>query len=356
VRAALETVDFMSLILKDLHKNFLATGVGSLSIVEPQAAVDSVLGSFQRQIPFWPQLPRRSFCENMYVQFTENLPGICVDEVKKSVWVDTQKDDYLEKFEQCFHNIQASEVDYFSISRPYAEGLYVLTERLMAAGWDQWVKAQLIGPVSLGLTLLDENKSPVVYNPDFFEMLGGFLALKSAWLIRQLRVTDRTKVIIFIDEPYLVAVGTSQCALPKEKITEKINQVVAVIHENGALAGLHCCGNTDWELVLDSNIDILNFDAYGYLDKLLLYDKAVGRFLKRGGIPAVGIVPNNEDIESPGLLDRIWQELMARRELLVNGALVTTSCGCSGLSVALTAEAFTACTQLAERLNTYFNG
>lgn len=346
----------MSSILKDLHKNFLATGVGSLSIADPQAAVDSVLGSFQKHIPFWPQLPRRSFCENMYVQFTENLPGICVDEVKKSVWVDTRKDDYLEKFERCFHNIQASEVDYFSISRLYAEGLYVLTERLMAAGWDQWVKAQLIGPVSLGLTLLDENKNPVVYNPDLFELLGGFLALKSAWLIRQLRVTGRTKIIIFIDEPYLVAVGTSQCALPKEKIAEKINQVVGVIHENGALAGLHCCGNTDWELVLDTGIDILNFDAYGYLDKLLLYDKAVDRFLKRGGIPAVGIIPNNEDIESVGLMDRIWQELMNHRELLANGALVTTSCGCNGLSVALTAEAFTACTQLAERLNTYFNG
>jgi len=340
--------------LKGLGKDFLATGVGSLPYTDSRAAVDAVLESFAGHMPFWPQLPRRSFYENMYVQFTENFPGMRLDESRKSAWVDTVGPDYLTQFEECFHRIEATDLDYFAISRPYAESLYGLCDRLAAAGWQGWVKAQIIGPVSLGLTLLDESKNPILYNPELFEMLPSFLALKSAWLIRQARVTASTKVVIFVDEPYLVAVGTSQCSLPKETIAAKINQVVRAIHQNGSLAGLHCCGNTDWEMVLNTDIDILNFDAYGYMDKLLIYEKAIARFLKKGGVFAFGIVPNTEDIAQEGLVERFTEILMRHPALLANGALVTTSCGCNALSQELARRALETCAQLAGRLKGEF--
>ena len=36
-------------------------------------------------IPFWPQLPRFRFKEDMYAQFAEHFPGIMVDEEKQSL-------------------------------------------------------------------------------------------------------------------------------------------------------------------------------------------------------------------------------------------------------------------------------
>lgn len=339
---------------KEFGNAILATGVGSLPYADSAQAVEEVLKEFSGHIPFWPQLPRRSFYENMYVQFTEHLPGIRLDQDTKSVWVDTHQDEYLTQFEECFSRLQASDLDYFCISRSYAESLYLLCDRLKASQKQEWVKAQIIGPLSLGLTLLDEKKNPILYNAELFEMLPSFLALKAAALIRQIRLTPRTKTIIFLDEPYLVAVGTSACSLPRETITSQINQVVSVIHEHGSFAGLHCCGNTDWEMVLNTDIDILNFDAYGYMDKLLIYEKAIDRFVKRGGIFAFGIVPNTEDISQAGLVDRLSGTLLQRPDLLKNGALITTCCGCSGLSPELTHKALGVCAELAGRLKGSF--
>lgn len=241
-------------------------------------------------------------------------------------------------------------MDYFEITPSYAQGLYFLSDRLKELQWQGWVKAQVIGPLSLGLSLLDENKNPILYNAELDGLLPLFLSFKASWIIRQLKVCEKTKIIIFIDEPYLVAVGTSQCSLSRKAIIDKINQVVGVIHDNGAVAGLHCCGNTDWELVMATDIDILNFDAYGYFDKLLLYEHALASFLKRGCILALGIVPNNEDILKEALSDELFEVLKENKKILANGALITTSCGCSGMTEKLAGKAHGLCAELAERL------
>lgn len=341
-------------LLNEFKGNFLATGVGSLPHADARQALDLVFDCFGFHVPFWPQLPRRSFLENMYVQFGGAFPGLKIDEASKSVWVDTQDASYLAQLEECFNKTQAADVDHFAINRSCAEGLHLFASRLKGMSWQGWAKAQVIGPLSLGLTLLDENKSPILYNAELSELLPVFLSLKAAWLIRTLRVHAKTKVIIFIDEPYLVAVGTSAMSLARVDIIEKINQVVRLIHADGALAGIHCCGNTDWEMVLETDIDIVNFDAHGYLDRVLLYEKTFASFLKRGGIPAIGIIPTSEEALAPDIASRSAETLLRHPGLLKNGALITTSCGCNGLSEKSARFAHEACAEVAERLRAEF--
>ena len=52
----------------------LPTALGSLPIVDPTEACRLMTQSFPA-IPVWPQLPKRTYLENMYVQFSEGLPG-----------------------------------------------------------------------------------------------------------------------------------------------------------------------------------------------------------------------------------------------------------------------------------------
>lgn len=341
-------------LIDDIKGNFIATGVGSLPFLDTQEAVNFVFDVLGQHIPYWPQLPKRTFCENMYVQFSEGLPGIKIDEKEKAVWVDTSCEQYLSSLEESFNKIEATDVDFFSVGRQYAEGLYAISERMMELNWEGWAKAQVIGPISLGLTLFDEKKNPIIYNAELRELIPSLLSLKAAWIGKQLKVNSKTKIMIFLDEPYLVAVGTNQCSLDSKVIIENINRVVSVIHEAGALAGLHCCGNTDWNMLMQTNIDILNFDAYGYLDKLLLYDKALNAFLKRGGILAPGVVPSNTDVAQEGLADRLFNILKSNPVLFKNGMIVTPSCGCSGLSPQLAKKAALMCVELAERMKVEF--
>ena len=117
----------------------------------------------------------------------------------------------------------------------------------------------------------------------------------------------------------------------------------------GALAGIHVCANTDWLLAFDAGLDVINFDAYGYMDRFALYGEACDAFWARGGIVAWGIVPTND----PEAIVKETGESLARRLLegmsgfvsdrtplsrILEQSLITPSCGCGSLSEELTAR------------------
>ena len=99
---------------------------------------------------------------------------------------------------------------------------------------------------------------------------------------------------------------------------------------------MHCCGNTDWSLLLATSVDILSFDTYEYAETLALYPEDVRAFLARGGLIAWGITPHTaavwqETVES--LVDRLHEamDLLVRkgvpRDDILAASMVTPSCG-----------------------------
>ena len=103
------------------------------------------------------------------------------------------------------------------------------------------------------------------------------------------------------------------------------------------LKAIHCCGNTDWGLVLATDIDVLNFDAYGYANTLFLYPEEVMDFLKKGGILAWGIVPTNEEDlfkeNADSLVARLENNMktLAQKGIsmdeILQSSIITPSCG-----------------------------
>jgi len=161
------------------------------------------------------------------------------------------------------------------------------------------------------------------------------ISIKARWQIRKLReMAEGT--IIFIDEPYLVSIGSSYVNINIDETMAAINEVAHSIKQEGALAGLHCCGNTDWPMILGSDIDILSFDAYNFMTQFTLFRKEIREFLGRGGAIAWGIVPTMaDDLKKntvEGLLDQFKKGLEALGGLGEGmSSLVTPSCGVGSL-------------------------
>ena len=59
--------------------------------------------------------------------------------------------------------------------------------------------------------------------------------------------------------------------MTRDDTVAKLGEVIEAVHAEGALAGVHCCGNTEWPILIDAGVDILNFDAFDYGDTILLY-------------------------------------------------------------------------------------
>lgn len=318
---------------------FLATGVGSLPHTNPQEACELVIKYLGQDIPFWPQLPKKNFKENMYVQYSQGLPGVVVDEYKQHIYIDTAKDGYVKELESAYEHYLADDLEYFAISQDYAAGLYEFLSILgrwprQRRGWRdrRYIKGHTIGPISFGLSVTDQNKKASIYNQEFCECLVKVLAIKVRWQIRKLQdAFPGAHIIIFIDEPYLVSVGSSFFNIKIEDVINMLNELIEAIHREGAFSGIHCCGNTDWGMVLKTNIDILNFDGCNYLETIFIYRQDLDNFLKKYGVLAWGIIPNNAEGALPNI-DTLREKINKSTPYGKSLGIITPSCGLSATS------------------------
>jgi methionine synthase II (cobalamin-independent) len=285
----------------------LPTIIGSMPHTDPAKAC-ALIARFLKDIPAWPQLPRRAFAENMYVQYSEGFPNIVVENSR--VYVDTSKD-YTKALETVYQAYLENDASKFPISKDYAAGFYAFLDQPKIS--PRAVKGHVTGPLSWGLTIPDENKKSILYHDILGDAIPKLLKLKAAWQENKLKNISKN-TITFVDEPIMASYGSVVASGPlskPEKIAELLNEVFDGI---SGLKGIHCCGNTDWSILLKTKLDILNFDAYEYAQSLALYPAEVKKFLARGGCIAWGIVPNH--MESLGkesvasLKDRL-EEAMA---------------------------------------------
>jgi hypothetical protein len=271
--------------------NFLTTHVGSIPHTKADEISEKLTGLLD--VPAWAQLPRTSFRESMYVQYSSALPGLVVDEAKEKVYFDTSVDltDALETF---YTPVLADDVDAFALRPEYARGYFAMFEQLQKTK-GEWAKGQVTGPISFGLTVTDQNLRASLYDELIADAIVKNSVMGARWQIRQLK-TVRPNVIMFLDEPYMAAFGSAFISLSREQAVAYLDEVFDAIHAEGGVAGIHCCANTDWGVLLATKVDILNLDAYGFIENLALYPVELREFLDRGGSVCWGIVPNNREI------------------------------------------------------------
>ena len=283
-----------------LRAGCLTTAMGIMPHTDVERALELALSL---DIPFWPQLPNTSFYEDMYVQTSQNLPGIVVDRDNEKISFDTAKfESELGAYSQ-----KMAEPETFALGRSYSE----IFHKFLAKDLRNYaaIRGQLTGPVSFGFRVTDEDSRPIIYDEGVRALLFDFIQRKANTQYRQLKERNEN-AFVWLDEPGLGWVFSGLSGYNDVQAKQDYHDFLSGLDGPRAL---HLCANVNLPYLLGLGIHILSFDAYqiGLMPKG--YASAVADFIGKGGIIAWGIVPTDStglSKETPatlaGLLSGYW--------------------------------------------------
>jgi methionine synthase II (cobalamin-independent) len=296
------------------------------------------------QMPYWPQLPQRDPTEDMAPQYVSALEPL-VSGVPGSRQVrafgELSREEALAAF---YERLMGGPVESFAPEAARAAGWPVFIDAVGAAEASAfpWLKGHVTGPITMCLSVAGPDGKALLYDDEAAEAIARGLGAAAGAQAAALAGLGR-RAMIFLDEPALSGFGSAFTPVSRETV---LALLAACLEEARARAeltvGVHCCGNTDWSLLVESGAEVINLDSAGYGDHLLLYPEAVDALLARGGAVAWGAVPTleykgNETAE--GLwagLKELLEGLEAKgldRQRLASQALVTPACGMGSLKV-----------------------
>ncbi len=232
-------------------------------------------------IPFWPQLPKVSLYEDMYVQASQNFPGIAIDFDKVRLSFDTAR--FEQELDEYFGKMDDPET--FVLTAEYSAVFHKFLSKELE-GYKA-VRGQNIGPVSFGFKVLDENLKPVIYNDEARAILFDFIQKKANIQFRELKEKN-PNAFVWLDEPGLGYVFSGLSGYNEQQAKEDYHNFVDGLE---GPKGLHLCAEVNLPYLLELGVEILSFDAYqiGFMPRE--YTGNVAEFIKSGGVISWGIIP-----------------------------------------------------------------
>jgi len=329
------------MVEKPPNFGFMATGIGSVPFLEVEATCREINRLFPH-MPFWPQFVKRSYLEDMSVQYSEGLPLLAVNQEKRTLAVSQSGKRELELV-SFYERFLSEDIEAFAISEAYAPGLYTLMASLdeVKSGQAVYIKGQTVGPITFTSGILGLDGRPVIHDPELSEALVRGLAIKALWQVRVLEKSGR-RPVIFLDEPSLSAVGSAFSSIQRQDVIDKLQMMISYLKSHSdCLVGIHCCGNTDWAMIMAARPDIINFDAFEFMEHFLLYPDGIASFLQGGGTIAWGIVPTSGftgDESEKELMKKIGEGIKKIKKTGINPQIIaersifTPSCGMGSMT------------------------
>jgi hypothetical protein len=260
--------------------NLLTTAMAVMPHTNINRALEMALSL---DVPFWPQLPRYSYYEDMYVQASEHFPGIILDVEKRTLRLSIEK--FTNELEEAMAHFE--EPEYFDISETYSE-VYHRFLKLDLADRPA-IRGQLEGPISFGFNVVDQDNRPILFDDTVRPFIIEFLARRINIQLSKLKKINQN-AFMFIDEPGLQFVFSAMSGYGDVAARKDMEIFFSLIERP---RGVHLCGNPDWDFLLGLDLDILSLDVYSNGEVFASYTSSIKKFLDRGGILVWGIVPTN---------------------------------------------------------------
>ncbi|MCR6545472.1 hypothetical protein NVS47_08070 [Dehalobacterium formicoaceticum] len=309
-----------------LPGNCMTTAMGIMPHKEIEPAMKLALSL---DIPFWPQLPKFSYYEDMYVQVSENFPGIIVDEKNQRITLDM--DGFMNDLP--LYLDESQDEAYFHLTGKYSQTF----DTFLAQDLTKYkmIRGQNIGPISFGLKIVDKDKKPIIYNDEVRGFLYEFIAQKVNAQYRQLKAKNEN-TFVWLDEPGLQILFGPFTGYSSDSAKKDFAEFLDGVE---GPRGVHLCGNPDWSFLISGlGLDILSMDAYSWGHVFTRYRDEVAAFLKEGGIISWGLVPtlteelSQENIQKlAGKLEGFWDYLVSSgvdKELILDRSWIAPSRCC----------------------------
>lgn len=321
---------------------------GGLPHESSQAALELILATTPT-LPAWPVAPQRTGRDPAVLLAAAGFPGLHIESERIAVDRETAEQG-LDRLGLAYLR------DERSIGALAAEQMTSLSDLLRQAESrkPQALKAELLGPISLSLMLVDSQEQPLAYEPALREGLLHHLALRLGWLHEQLSAHGGT-VLICIDEPFLNGLELPFGPLDHDESFELLGRFLSTLPGSIGL-----CINTTpvWAELLALPVDLVLFNAYEHSAALVQAAAAVAGYLDRGGCIGWGIVPVD-----PTTLAHEQVEMLVRRftsaveflaaaadmppQRIYKAALISTSASPAALTVEQAEAALHMCAAVA---------
>jgi hypothetical protein len=286
------------------------TAMGIMPHTDIDKALELALGL---DIPFWPQLPNLSLYEDMYVQASQNFPGISINFDRGRLIFNTAR--FEEELDEYFVNMNRPET--FSLTRDYS----MVFHKFLSKGLRDYraIRGQITGPVTFGFRVLDENFKPIIYNDEARAILFDFIQKKVNLQYRELKERN-PNAFVWLDEPGLGYIFSGFSGYNEQRAKEDYHDFLGGLE---GPKGLHLCADINLPYLLELGLDILSFDAYQIEFMPRQYASSVAAFLKEGGIISWGIIPTESAtlaLQTPDSLARLlisyWEVVSQNTDLL----------------------------------------
>jgi hypothetical protein len=266
-------------------------------------------------IPFWPQLPKVSLYEDMYVQASQNFPGMAIDFDKERLSFDTAR--FEQELDGYFVKRDAPEA--FTLTAEYSAVFHKFLSKELQ-GYKA-IRGQVIGPVSFGFKVLDENLKPVIYNDEARTILFDFIQKKANIQYRELKERN-PNAFVWLDEPGLGYVFSGLSGYNEQLAKKDYHNFVEGLE---GPKGLHLCADVNLPYLLELGVEILSFDAYqiGFMPRE--YAGSVAEFIRKGGVISWGVIPTESTVlamQTPetlaAILSDYWEVISESTGLSLN--------------------------------------
>ena len=259
-------------------------------------------------IPFWPQLPKVSYFEDMYVQALEHFPGAMIDPAHQRISFSLSQ--FYEDLPSYFE--KAANPETFRLTKEFSLAYHRFLEKDLSHY--SAIRGQVISPISLGLKIVDEDRKPILYHEEVREVLFEFIQKKVNEQTLQLKAKN-ANAFVWVDDPGLGLIFSALSGYNEVQARDDLDRFLGGLE---GPKGIHLCAKPDWDLLLKSKIDILSFDSFSCGAVIVNY-ASLRDFINRGGVISWGIVPTytelleRESIDSlMGRLETFWKELFAK--------------------------------------------